>query len=453
MNSYIGIRSIGLNALLLTILVSPVAWAQQPINTVELEAVMNIHHPNDSTSIYIGEGTGKGFEISKRSANSKENTMMGTYSGSGGYISSLGRSGHSRGNSYYGYASGKGGDFSIGKGLLSINNSFFGAFSGDLIGGGDNNSFFGHSSGRGITTGTDNVCVGVNSGMKLKGGDQNTIIGGYIQSQGSPGSNNTLIGYNAGQFLDTDIGGNESVNNIIIGSNAGPAKKSRLSNRLYIDIEKSDDPLIEGNFFADLVTVNHYNAINGTEHLTGFRINNSDRDLYWNLNTNNAGSLNLFSTGMITPSFQFKQGGSLAMSGILTASLVIASNINQPSDIRFKKEIGSLKSPLNVVQNLRGVSHLWNREDFPNKSFSDGLEYGFIAQEIEEVLPELVHTDSEGYKSVNYTKVIPILVEAIKEMEEEMSLNIKSLQSQNTALQLQLKKQQKQIVAILNQIK
>jgi hypothetical protein len=66
------------------------------------------------------------------------------------------------------------------------------------------------------------------------------------------------------------------------------------------------------------------------------------------------------------------------------------------------------------------VSFNWRKEEFPEMNFGDGRQIGFIAQEVEEVLPEVVHTDSEGYKSVEYSKVVSVLVEAIKEQQKEI---------------------------------
>lgn len=49
-----------------------------------------------------------------------------------------------------------------------------------------------------------------------------------------------------------------------------------------------------------------------------------------------------------------------------------------------------------------------------------GLHMGFIAQEVEEVLPEVVHTDDQGFKYVAYGRVVPLLVEAVKELRSQM---------------------------------
>jgi hypothetical protein len=67
-----------------------------------------------------------------------------------------------------------------------------------------------------------------------------------------------------------------------------------------------------------------------------------------------------------------------------------------------------------LVSRLRGVQFEW-RDDVP--SGHRGRDLGVIAQEVEEVFPELVHTDERGYKSVNYVGLIAPLIEAVKELD------------------------------------
>lgn len=55
----------------------------------------------------------------------------------------------------------------------------------------------------------------------------------------------------------------------------------------------------------------------------------------------------------------------------------------------------------------------------PDQKFPEQHQIGFIAQEVEKVLPELVHTDTNGYKSVAYINVVPVLVEAVKTLKSE----------------------------------
>ena len=66
------------------------------------------------------------------------------------------------------------------------------------------------------------------------------------------------------------------------------------------------------------------------------------------------------------------------------------------------------------VRHLRGVSFEW-RENAPDGH--TGADLGVIAQEVEEVFPELVHMSPDGYKTVNYLGLIAPLIEALKELD------------------------------------
>ena len=75
---------------------------------------------------------------------------------------------------------------------------------------------------------------------------------------------------------------------------------------------------------------------------------------------------------------------------------------------------------LDKILALRGVQFEWKLEEYPDNGFREGNQNGLIAQEVEEVLPELVRTDHDGYKAVEYQKITAVLVEAIKEQQQEI---------------------------------
>jgi hypothetical protein len=85
-----------------------------------------------------------------------------------------------------------------------------------------------------------------------------------------------------------------------------------------------------------------------------------------------------------------------------------ATIFNSLSDKRVKKNIKTVDDALNTVNDLRGVKFNWKETSTPS--------IGLIAQEVEKLLPELVHTGHNGEKSVNYGGVVGVLVEAIKEL-------------------------------------
>jgi len=86
------------------------------------------------------------------------------------------------------------------------------------------------------------------------------------------------------------------------------------------------------------------------------------------------------------------------------------------SDIKLKKNIRCIDSALDKVEKLRGVNFEWNE----NSEVFTGKDIGLIAQEVENILPEIVVTRDTGYKAIRYEKVIPLLVEAIKELRKKI---------------------------------
>ncbi len=87
------------------------------------------------------------------------------------------------------------------------------------------------------------------------------------------------------------------------------------------------------------------------------------------------------------------------------------------SDARYKKDVVSFAPMLNKVAALRPVHFHWRKREFPALAFGEQQSFGLMAQEVEEILPELVTTDAEGYKAVNYSKLPLIALQAIKELK------------------------------------
>ena len=107
-------------------------------------------------------------------------------------------------------------------------------------------------------------------------------------------------------------------------------------------------------------------------------------------------------------------------------SLTVAGDVvayGSPSDIRLKENIKPIKSALDKVIKLQGVTFDWKESD----SILDIKEdIGFIAQDVQKVIPELVRENKDGMLSMRHQGIAPILLEAIKELKaeiEELKLN------------------------------
>jgi len=123
-------------------------------------------------------------------------------------------------------------------------------------------------------------------------------------------------------------------------------------------------------------------------------------------------------TGNVTATGNLTIGGTSTFSGAVTLpehatnGVLTAYSFVTYSDRALKTNIITIENPLEIVNNLRGVTY--------NDIRSGNSSVGFIAQEVLEVLPELVFEQPGGLLSLDYVSMIGVLVEAIKELKQEV---------------------------------
>lgn len=148
-------------------------------------------------------------------------------------------------------------------------------------------------------------------------------------------------------------------------------------------------------------------AFTGTPSIVGttpsLYFNETDNAAYGTTLRSNAGSFEFLNASGSVVLF-------LTQAGALTAD----SNITAYSDARLKENVTTIDSALDKVSQMRGV--YYNRIDDETKTRNVGV----IAQEIEKVLPEVVYNTTDDIKSVAYGNIVGILIEAIKELNEEV---------------------------------
>jgi hypothetical protein len=113
--------------------------------------------------------------------------------------------------------------------------------------------------------------------------------------------------------------------------------------------------------------------------------------------------------------------------GIGTAASGISGEIRATGDIvafyssdeRLKENIQPIVDALSKVESISGNTYDW-KEGFETIHSHTGNDIGVIAQEIEKVLPEVVTNRETGYKAVQYEKIVPLLIEAIKELSAKV---------------------------------
>ncbi len=338
---------------------------------------------------YSNLGGGNNVYVGTESGYSTQNTFQNTFVGY--------RSGYSlttASNSVYGSLAGEN--------AAGSNNTFIGTSAGRSATGG-NNTFVGNGAGYSISsnTGTRNTYIGQAVGSFTTTGSYNTMLGyraGYLNYEGS---NNTFLGYYAGYNI------REGSGNVFIGNEAGYYADG-INNRLIIENENVDST--EALFYGEF-DQNHL-RINGNVGINYQAYNNYG--LIVDVPDGQTGIYTLLVYGEA-----YCSGGSWG-----------------GSDARFKNNIKTYENALDKIMKMRGVTFNWRVDEFKQQRFSGRDQVGFIAQEMEEIIPELVKADHEGYKAIDYGKVTPVLVEAIKEQQSI----IEDLERKNTELEERLKK-------------
>jgi len=168
--------------------------------------------------------------------------------------------------------------------------------------------------------------------------------------------------------------------------------------------------------------------------MTGLLVGKAQPDNVTILNANDTGNFSVRSIGGVGPaSMSFHRPGAYAVNmgidtdngfkiGGWSAGIMITltgSNCTLPgsltinSDIKLKENLVTIPNALDKVKALTGYNY--------NRIGSDELEMGVVAQEVQAILPELIHADSEGTLSVAYPNMVALLIEAVKEQSAEIA--------------------------------
>jgi hypothetical protein len=343
---------------------------------------------------FVGSGSGNSNTIGK------SNTFLGNGSGSGNTTGNN--------NTFLGYNSGVYNNFGNNNIFLGYysgysstagnSNIFLGSYSGYNNTNGNYNIFLGDLSGRYNTTGAANIFLGNSSGYSNLTGYRNLFLGNYSGHSNATGYDNTFLGYYSGLK-------NNGARNVFIGYMAGYSETG--SNKFYIDNNDDIGPLLYGDFIANTLSI-------GTKY------------------TGTAYSL-------------------------VAPGKVRASAYDVVFDERLKENVQRMPNALTKVNRVEGISYRFKAdtgEISQQSTTAKKLQYGFLANNIQEVFPELV-TEDQGMLSMNYQGMIPVLVEAIKSLSLKQD-SMSHLQVQLTQVQQknqQLEQQNQQLTTELQLIK
>ena len=129
---------------------------------------------------------------------------------------------------------------------------------------------------------------------------------------------------------------------------------------------------------------------------------------WYNTNFNPIERMRLSTQGNLLIGTTSDPGYRLYVSGQIYAT----SNITANSDLTLKKNLKLVENPIDKLNQLNGYLYQWKE--------NDEYQYGVIAQEVEKILPHAVSTGKDGIKGVAYNQIIPVLIEAVKELNRKL---------------------------------
>ena len=251
------------------------------------------------------------------------------------------------------------------------------------------NTANGYESLRNNTLGYYNTASGFQSLILNTSGYQNTANGYQALYSNTTGIGNTANGYQAGRYTSTGGNNTDGDNSVFIGYDTRPLADAQ-TNQIVIGYQAR-------GLGSNTVVIGDTNIV--TTRLQG-------------------------DVGIGTDSPNYD----LEVTGKIYASDSIISNVYAgTSDIRLKQDIEPTDKGLDAVMELNPVSYR-----FIANAESEKKSYGFIAQEIEKVIPDVVGTRHDGMKVLNYNDLISVLTKAIQEQQiiiEELNQRLIKLEN------------------------
>jgi hypothetical protein len=147
-----------------------------------------------------------------------------------------------------------------------------------------------------------------------------------------------------------------------------------------------------------------------------FRAGSHLGSIYYNVSSNGVMRFYLPATGDV---FHLGSDSNAWLKGVLT----------QGSDITLKKNVEVLPYGLDTISRLNPVTYHFNQQDD-----SDKKHFGLIAQEVQQILPELVSTGDDGKLSLSYIELVPVLINAVKEQQQTISEQSRTIQDLTSRL-------------------
>jgi hypothetical protein len=321
---------------------------------------------------------------------------------------------------------------------IGTSNTYVGDNAGHSNENGYYNTCIGNGSGSANVNGTENTIVGNTAGALNTSGVSNTLMGAGANSNATSGSFNTIIGHSAGA-------NSKGYGNCFFGYFAGNNDIDGQANT-YIGMYAHGDPAIinaSAIGFSAVADKSNSVILGAVGEVYGVNVGIGTSSPNYTLDV--ITSAQAMSKNAISGKSVYDNGSGVkgrsdfgkaaygvhgrsasGFAGYFNGKVVITGNLTLGSDERLKENIKPVSNALSSVMRITPSTYTFKKE-YENMNVEKGMQYGFIAQNVEKVFPELVVTaydKSENedapmeYKTVNYLGMIPVLTASIQEQQK-----------------------------------
>lgn len=376
------------------------------------------------TTLSISSGNSVTLPSSGGGGGSFDGSLAGSYNvGLGTAVGEDLTSGNS--NTFVGHNAGK--EVTTGR-----ENTFLGAWCGDAVTTAYSNTFVGNRAGSAITTGNFNVAIGSSAQRNATTGFSNISIGGaWTHYYLTTGARNIAIGDNSQRDLTT-ANSNVSVGSSTLKKVTRGGSNVAMGYNVLSKLTTASSCIGIGSGAGSEITTGRQNILIG--NYAGSKLTTGLDNIAIGINAGqwdrNMANMTYLRYGVYI-GYQAKSGGNNSFNEIVIGQTAVGGGTNtvtlgndriselrcyadltNPSDERLKKNIESLPYGLNEVEQMNPVEY--------DMKVDNRHEIGFIAQEMQEIIPDIVTEGTDEMLGIKYNKLVPVLVNAIKELSEEV---------------------------------
>ena len=353
----------------------------------------------------------------------------------------------------HGNLDGEGVSLGGGHGRMAGGNTAIGFFTLSQNSGGARNTAIGDNVLFQNRTGDDNTAIGLQALFRNTTGYKNTASGVYALYGNRSGFQNTASGFEA-LYTNNKGAANTAIGHKTLHKNYSGSYNTAVG---WLALQKNNTGAKNTGLGNEALRDNKTGKYNTALGTRAGCFTNGSRNIFLGYRAGCSSDYSKVSNKLVIANGKERTDelitGDFSTDKVTIHGDLHASGVLTRSDARLKKDIKPLTHALDAILQLEGKTYSWKEDT----TFANKQDIGLVAQEVEEIFPELVAEDEKGYKGIAYSKLTAVLIEAIKEQQGQMvsqqdqmivqQQQIATLEKENTQLKTIMAEQMDALLA------